>query len=126
MFFVFGISQGKKALEYAKTVICAQCGGYGRYQVFMTYSYFSLFFIPIIKWNRHYYVQMLCCSTIYELDQEVGRRLAHGEQPDITEKDLTLVQAGRRVSGWNRKRCENCGYETEEDFEYCPKCGTKL
>ncbi|WP_321009443.1 zinc ribbon domain-containing protein, partial [Hungatella effluvii] len=56
MFFVFGISQGKKALEYAKTVICAQCGGYGRYQVFMTYSYFSLFFIPIIKWNRHYYV----------------------------------------------------------------------
>jgi len=92
----------------------------------MTYSYFSLFFIPIIKWNRHYYVQMSCCSTVCELDQEVGRRLAHGEQPDITEKDLTLVQAGRRVSGWNRKRCENCGYETEEDFEYCPKCGTKL
>ena len=91
MFFVFGISQGKKALKYAKTVICAQCGGYGRYQVFMTYSYFSLFFIPIIKWNRHYYVQMSCCSTVYELDQEVGRRLAHGEQPDITEKDLTLV-----------------------------------
>ena len=46
MFFVFGISQGKKMLDYAKTVICAQCGGYGRYQVFMTYSYFSLFFIP--------------------------------------------------------------------------------
>lgn len=87
---------------------------------------FQPLFIPIIKWNRHYYVQMSCCSTIYELDQEVGRRLAHGEQPDITEKDLTLVQAGRRVSGWNRKRCENCGYETEEDFEYCPKCGTKL
>ena len=49
MFFVFGISQGKKMLDYAKTVICAQCGGYGRYQVFMTYSYFSLFFIPIIN-----------------------------------------------------------------------------
>ena len=77
MFFVFGISQGKKMLDYAKTVICAQCGGYGRYQVFMTYSYFSLFFIPIIKWNRHYYVQMSCCSTVYELDPEVGKRLGH-------------------------------------------------
>lgn len=44
MFFVFGISQGKKMLNYAKTVICAQCGGYGRYQVFMTYSYFQPFF----------------------------------------------------------------------------------
>ena len=126
MFFVFGISQGKKMLDYAKTVICAQCGGYGRYQVFMTYSYLSLFFIPIIKWNRHYYVQLSCCSTVYELDPEVGKRLGHGEQSDITETDLTLVQAGRRTSGWNRKHCEACGYETEEDFEYCPKCGRKF
>ena len=89
-------------------------------------SYFSLFFIPIIKWNRHYYVQMSCCSTVYELDPEVGKRLGHGEQADITETDLTLVQAGRRTSGWNRKHCEACGYETEEDFEYCPKCGRKF
>ena len=52
--------------------------------------------------------------------------LEHGEQADITETDLTLVQAGRRTSGWNRKHCEACGYETEEDFEYCPKCGRKF
>lgn len=126
MFFIIGISQGKRALDYAKTVICSQCGGYGRYQVFMTYSYFSLFFIPIIKWNRRYYVQMSCCDTIYELNHEAGARLRRRESVDITEADLTLIQAGKRVSGWNRKRCENCGYETEEDFEYCPKCGGKL
>lgn len=126
MFFIIGISQGKRALDYAKTVICSQCGGYGRYQVFMTYSYFSLFFIPIIKWNRRYYVQMSCCDTIYELNQEAGARLSRRESVDITGADLTLIQAGRKVSGWSRKRCENCGYETEEDFEYCPKCGGKL
>ena len=75
MFFICGMSQGKKLLDYTKTVICAMCGGYGRYQVFMTYSYFSVFFIPIIKWNRRYYVQMSCCNTVYELNPEKGRKL---------------------------------------------------
>lgn len=126
MFFVFGISQGKKMLDYVTTVICSQCGGYGRYQVFMTYSYFSLFFIPIFKWNRHYYVQMSCCNTIYELNPEAGSQLARGVRTEIKEGDLTLLQAGSRSAAWNRRRCENCGYETEEDFSYCPRCGHKF
>ena len=126
MIFIGGISQGQKILDYVKTVICDRCGRYGRFQVVMTYMYFSFFFIPLFKWNRKYYVKMSCCGTVYELDPEVGKRLGHGEQADITETDLTLVQAGRRTSGWNRKHCEACGYETEEDFEYCPKCGRKF
>lgn len=126
MFFICGINQAKKILDYTKTVICNLCGGYGRYQVFMTYSYFSIFFIPIIKWDRHYYVQMSCCNTVYELDQEKGKRLQRGESIDIGEQDLTLVQSGQRTNQWNRKRCSNCGYETSEDFDYCPKCGHRL
>lgn len=126
MFFIFGISQGKKALNYAKTVVCSQCGGYGRYQVFMTYSFFSLFFIPVVRWNRRYYVQTSCCESVYELNQETGKRLERGEAVDIGETDMTLLQAGRRTTGWNRKQCEGCGYETEEDFRYCPKCGREF
>ena len=22
--------------------------------------------------------------------------------------------------------CQNCGYKTQEDFEYCPKCGSQF
>lgn len=43
MIFIGGISSAVKQLEYLKTVICSVCGGYGRYQVFMTYTYFSFF-----------------------------------------------------------------------------------
>ncbi len=39
MIFIGGISQGQKILDYVKTVICDRCGGYGRYQVYMTYMY---------------------------------------------------------------------------------------
>lgn len=49
MFFICGMSQGKKLLDYTKTVICGLCGGYGRYQVFMTFRYVSVFFIPILN-----------------------------------------------------------------------------
>jgi ribosomal protein L37E len=126
MFFIMGISQGKKKLDYSKTVICNQCGSYGRYEVFMLYSYLSLFFIPLFKWNRRYYVQMSCCNTVYELDPETGRSLFAGKQVDIRESDLTLIQTGRRENSWSKKRCSACGYETTEDFEFCPKCGSRF
>ena len=102
MFFICGMSQGKKLLDYTRTVICSLCGGYGRYQVFMTYSYFSVFFIPIIKWNRRYYVQMSCCNTVYELNAEKGKSLSRRESVEIEEGDLTLVQSGRRDEQWNK------------------------
>lgn len=129
MIFIGGISQGQKLLDYVRTVICERCGGYGRYQVFMTYTYFSFFFIPIFKWNRQYFVKMTCCGAVYQLDSQVGQAIAQGRQAEIRREDLTLVQEGD--GGFNRglrqvKRCQGCGYETGEDFDYCPKCGRRF
>lgn len=136
MFFIGGINSESKALNISQMVICSQCGSYGRYQVTMTCLCLSLFFIPIFRWNRRYYVTMSCCDSVYELNGEVGKRLARGEQVMISEADLTLVQKGRKHwNGWaeeqedtskQKKVCLVCGYETDEDFDYCPKCGQRL
>ncbi len=130
MFFIFGINSGQKELSSDQLVICNICGGYGRYQVFMTYTSLSLFFIPVLKWGRSYYVKMSCCGSIYQLNADVGKHMAAGEKAEISQSDLTLVKSGRREQ-WNaltgkRRCCRNCGYETEEDFAYCPKCGGRL
>ena len=132
MFFIMGINSGQKELPFHQLVICGICGGYGRYQVFMTYTSLSLFFIPVFKWGRRYYVTMSCCKSVYELTPEAGRRIARGEQTEIRPEELTLVKEGRR-QGWapagsagGMHVCAHCGYETEEDFAYCPKCGEKL
>ena len=47
MFFMIGITNGKKDLEHSQTEICDVCGRYGRYEVFMTFSQLLLFFIPV-------------------------------------------------------------------------------
>ena len=124
MFFMMGITDGRKELDYSQTEICSVCGCYGRYQVFMTYTVLSLFFIPCFKWNRHYYVRTSCCNTLYELDREVGRRIERGENVRILAEHLQKLGSGRR-SYTDYKRCLNCGYETTEDFVFCPKCGAR-
>lgn len=83
MFFICGINQEQKDLGSFGPYICGACGSYGRYQVYITYMCLSLFFIPIFKWSKKYYVQTTCCQSLYELDPEIGKRIQRGEPADI-------------------------------------------
>ena len=39
MFFIMGITQGRKSFDYNQMMVCEHCGSYGRYQVYMTYMW---------------------------------------------------------------------------------------
>ena len=54
MFFMMGITEGRKELNFQQTVICSQCERYGRYMVYMTYTVLSLFFIPGLKCGNRF------------------------------------------------------------------------
>ena len=143
MFFIMGMSQGEKQLDYSKTVICGECGRYGRYEVFMTYMYLSFFFIPLFKWNKHYYVRMSCCQTVYELDPEVGRRIAAGENVEIDPRDMQKINTGRQTYYEQYRQSEAYGHDDvrnddaagaessgaakmlpgSSDAKTCPNCG---
>lgn len=120
MFFIMGINTKQEQLDYNQMIVCSRCGQYGRYVVYMTYTVLSLFFIPVFKWGKKYYVQTSCCNTTYELNSEVGKQIERKEAVTIQESDLRILSQN------NIKVCSNCGYHTDQDFEYCPKCGTKL
>ena len=122
MFLMLGINDDRKDLDFSQMMICDACGAYGRYKVFMVFTVLSLFFIPVLKWNRRYYVQTSCCSRLYELDREIGAAIARGEQVEIRPEYLHEIP-GRNYTG---RRCMNCGYTTQEDFEFCPKCGKRF
>jgi hypothetical protein len=124
MFFIIGIANGEKKLEFMQTDLCRGCGQFGQRELYMTYMYFCLFFIPIVKWNVRYYIKTSCCNTVYELDYGIGKRIRQGETVSITEEMLHRVSGGNPRS--NTDKCCHCGYPAASDFEYCPKCGTKL
>lgn len=123
MFFMIGVNTQEKDLPYNQMITCPVCGAWGRYYVYMTYSVLTLFFIPCFKWNRQYYVRTSCCGTTYRLDPAIGRCIERGQQVTIQPENLQWMGTESRP---RYKRCPNCGYTTDEDFEYCPKCGRRF
>lgn len=124
MLFIFGISSSEKKINFVQTMLCSVCGQFGRLELYMTYTYFSLFFIPVFRWNKRYYIKSSCCGTVYTIDAELGKRIHKGEAVNLTEQDLHQVNQRHQESEQNN--CPHCGYLTEKDFEYCPKCGSRL
>jgi len=122
MFFIIGISSGEKRLDYVKPIVCSNCSMFGRYEIFMTYTYLSLFFIPILKWGRHFYVKTTCCQKLYELDPSIGKMIQKGQDTNIIQENLTPVPGHNDF----KKNCPHCGYSVNSDYSYCPKCGRSL
>ncbi len=121
MFFIMGISQKEEKLKFDELTVCKCCGKYGHIEIYVTYMYFMFFFIPIFKWNKNYFVRMTCCNSVGRLDDEVGKQIEKGQEVslDINEVEFNIQENSVKV-------CSNCGYTTQEDFKFCPKCSNKL
>ena len=174
MFLIMGINNGRKTLNFTQYLICPCCGMSGRAEIVKTYTYFMLFFIPLFRWNRRYFVTMKCCGACCEIDPALGRAIERGDADSIRAEDLNFsgssyygtrggyndkggyygaagahsgagpisTRANMNSSAANDfadsyidedglrrvriKSCGNCGYETGEDFDFCPKCGRPL
>ncbi len=121
MFFIMGINSGQKKLDFDQLEVCRCCGKYGHVEVFMTYTYLMLFFIPIFKWNRRYFVRMNCCGSTAELNQDTGKAIEHGEIQGLTIDSLDFY-----TNNNGSKTCPRCGFVAPADFDFCPKCGSHL
>ena len=78
MFFIMGINPREKQLDFSQSIRCKRCGRYGRLEVFLTCMCFSLFFIPLFRWNKQYYARTTCCGGAALLPKELGERIAAG------------------------------------------------
>ncbi|GAA0220610.1 zinc ribbon domain-containing protein [Metaclostridioides mangenotii] len=121
MFLIMGVSQNQKKLDYKELNICKCCGKYSNIEVYMTYWYFIFFFIPLIKWNKEYYVKTNCCNKVAKIDNKIGEGIEKGQAISINTVELDFGCDEHSI-----KVCSVCGYKTEEDFTFCPKCSNKL
>lgn len=121
MIFISGISTKEEDLDFSQMMICPSCESYGRLNGFMTYSRLSLFFIPLFKWNKKYYIRASCCNSIFIIDKDLGQDIEKGRQVNLSKEDLNIINQGHK-----NYRCGNCNSLVDRNFEYCPKCGEKL
>ncbi|MCR4435602.1 MAG: zinc ribbon domain-containing protein [Clostridiales bacterium] len=123
MFFigVFGIEETQKQLATYNNAICPGCGAMTRFEIFKSYSYFHIFFIPTFRWNIRYYIRPVCCGRIYELDPATGQQVERGENPEI--RDEHLRPANQYLP---YKTCSHCGVRVEPEYSFCPYCGRRL
>lgn len=117
MILFIGVGQGEERLNFVQSVPCPCCGQYGRYEVFVRFSVFNLFFIPLFRFSKEYFVRTSCCGRVAKLTKETGRMIERGEVAEL--RDL-------RFTGYGPRSCGNCGYPLDSDFAYCPKCGSRI
>ena len=120
MFIIWSLSSGSKDLLFNQPFICPTCKNYSSLSAVMTYSYFSLFFIPLFKWNRKYCAVSNCCRHAYEISPDLGKNIRNGVRVILTDTDLGIDHT--ETSAF----CVNCGNAVDSAFDFCPKCGSKL
>ncbi|NLM41230.1 MAG: zinc ribbon domain-containing protein [Firmicutes bacterium] len=120
MFFIgiFGVQSKDEVIKTEQAVTCPVCGAYDRYEVIRAYTYFHIFFIPVWKWNKRYFVRTRCCQRLCALEDGVGARIERGEAVTITAAHLRCSEAPANI-------CPACGAQLHSSFAYCPYCGIR-
>ena len=80
------------------------------WQIYESCSVFYLFFIPVFRWNKKYYVKRFNEDRMYEVSKQA---VENHESFD------GLIQVEENV-------CPCCGQILELEYAFCPYCGTKL
>lgn len=123
MFFIgiFGIDRRQKRIKPLKQLQCKGCNCEGL-ELYKEYSFFHLFFIPIIKWNIRYFAFCKNCGTVYDIKTEKAIKEESGQEGVITYWDINQPNySGYQVS----IKCNSCGKDLEDNYTYCPFCGSK-
>jgi len=119
MFFVFGITSGSKDLGTRRCRALSCCGS-SMAAVICTFQQFTLFFIPIFRFGKRYFVTCPSCGSVYEMAKPEGQRVERDTSAEISPDQIYIVQ------GANRKTCPGCHCAIDPNSRYCPNCGTRL
>lgn len=118
MFLIFGLVNGMRDLGVRCCVL--PCCGMVRAVLTCTFQQFTLFFIPLFRFHRQYFLTCPQCGNVYMVSKEEGRRL---ERDADAQADASQTRFFRQNG---RRCCPHCGCNVEAGSRYCPQCGTYL
>ncbi len=121
MFLIMGIQDKTKVESYSNDLPCHKCDGHKGFELYTKYNYFHIFFIPVWTWGHRFSVKCNQCESYYYVKEE-SQIKAKSSEKSFTYWDLQPANIRKDV--FVHKKCVKCGFELEDDFEFCPKCGT--
>lgn len=121
MFFIVGITNRSNDLGTRRCRVFPCCGTLGvMAAVTCTFQQFTLFFIPLFRFGKRFFVTCPNCGSVYEMTKSEGQRVARDASAEINPDQIFAVQ------GANRRICPNCRCAVDPNARYCPNCGTRL
>ena len=121
MFLIFGVTNGANDLGVHKCRFFLCCSSREvMASVTCTFQQFTLFFIPLFRFGKRYFVSCPNCGTVYEMRSDEGKRMERDYAAEIDPDMLTIVQ------GATQKICPKCKCAVDPKCRYCPNCGTNL
>jgi len=123
MFLVMGIQDKIKSQDHSNNVPCHVCDGMHGFELISKYNYFHLFFLPVWRWGYDYSLRCKACGSFYTIKAESYDK-CKTESPELSYWDLEPVNIP--VKQTKSLECKACGFILDSDFEFCPKCGTKI
>lgn len=121
MIFVGGTGSKSKLCGEFYQQQCRACGEVHSFSLMRTYSYVHAFYIPVCKYDNHYYLLCSSCGAVYEIPAEAGRTLERNPEQRL-DPDLMQLRSSQRVS----PTCPACGAEPKAGSAFCHMCGQKL
>lgn len=120
MFFigVMGISQKEKVVEEIENLPCLTCKETPEGKLVKVYSYFHVFFIPLIKWNIKYLALCSDCKQGFEVSEEKGKAIEKGRD-SLSYWDLKAILP-------LQKSCMACDAILDAKHKFCPHCGKEV
>lgn len=120
--FFFGIMGISSAVKEAGSfgAVCPLCGGQRQMHLVRSFSYFHFFFIPIFRFDQHYYATCPGCAGVFEVSKAVGESVRRGETAAVSAGELQTVK--NNMEGL----CPGCGHRNPAGSTYCNRCGRAL
>jgi predicted RNA-binding Zn-ribbon protein involved in translation (DUF1610 family) len=121
LFLLFGTTYGTTDFGTRRCSFLPCCGKHGgMVALTCTFQQFTLFFIPLFRFGKRYFITCPDCGAVYEMRKEAGEYAAANWNAEINPDSIFIVQNSYK------KTCPACKCSVNSDSRYCPNCGERL
>ena len=156
MFFIFGWGH-QITKNYGVTFKnhCSSCNNEEYWQLLRITTWFTLFFIPVIPYERKYFLMCPVCEKGVYLDSDKFEELKNLAEAnsDLIDKKITVEEYNQRLVGPKKIEeeavgyiegeieqesgskdnnkisiifCSDCGHKNDTENNFCQNCGEKI